>query len=493
MKYIMLLLFSVSVMAVDEISQTVTTRINTPVTFAALSPNTGRGDIAYPPALPSIWKLRYAWTNGGMTARILFRTAAADGAVLGQYDVTSGGLPSLSGQPAMDFAIWTGAQSKPLNGYMLGTTFESGPTNGVSSFAAPNSGFEGPSLTYTPSPNFVGSDSLVLLYNADARLTITINVINDAPTIALSASPAIIQAGGETSFAVATADANGQKVSVSYDYGDGSSGINATHAYAASGTYTVIATADDGFGGKSTAQTVVTVVGSDHLPKARFTTSDIVAFVGVPFVLDGITSTDEQNSIVSYSWNFGDDTPLGSVATLSHIYKSVGLVTVTLTVTDAEGFSSTVSREVEVLSEQAAATFDSEVRVTSTFYPLKQNRDILTVFARVNVGDTTLGAGSAVALEYGGKRFTTTLDKRGKAAGWVVKQNLRRQTPGTVEITFKARNTAVAESLTSAGAVDGGTVDIPFRLELGPKTILVDVATDFDLTSARGKAAGELE
>lgn len=468
MKYIMLLLLSVSV---SVMAQDNTMVINSPregVTFTPIGPDVGRG--------PDGFIITRTWTRQGV---------GSVSAIQGPNGFL--GLPS---------AIFDLANS--------GAAVPADLADVTAVLGAPLVNATEPLLTlvpffvkYAPPPGFVGNDVQVITYTINgapyATTTVTFTVANLPPTIAVTVSPNIALAGSVVSFNAITSDPDGHAPTVSYDYGDGSSGINATHAYAAPGTYTVTATADDGFGGKASAQTVVTVVGSDHLPKARFTTSDIVAFVGVPFVLDGITSTDEQNSIVSYSWNFGDNTVLGSVATLSHIYKSVGLVTVTLTVTDAEGFSSTVFREVEVLSEQAAATFDSEIRVTSTFYPLKQNRDILTVFARVNVGDTTLGAGSAVALEYGGKRFATTLDKRGKASGWVVKQNLRRQTPGTVEITFKARNTAVAESLTTAGAVDGGTVDVPFLLELGPKTILVDVPTDFELSAARGKAAGELD
>ena len=50
--------------------------------------------------------------------------------------------------------------------------------------------------------------------------------------------------------------------------------------------------------------------------------------------LDGSGSSDLEGSIVSYSWDYGDGSPLGSGVTSSHIYNTPGTYTVTLTVSD---------------------------------------------------------------------------------------------------------------------------------------------------------------
>ena len=59
-----------------------------------------------------------------------------------------------------------------------------------------------------------------------------------------------------------------------------------------------------------------------------------------PVAFDGSQSTDPDGDALTYSWNFGDNSPLGSGATPVHEYGAWGIYTVTLTVTDAAGLSS---------------------------------------------------------------------------------------------------------------------------------------------------------
>ncbi|GGD05294.1 fibrinogen-like YCDxxxxGGGW domain-containing protein [Nocardioides daphniae] len=62
--------------------------------------------------------------------------------------------------------------------------------------------------------------------------------------------------------------------------------------------------------------------------------------------LDASTSTDDRG-VTSYAWTFGDGES-GTGATTSHTYAAGGSHEVTLTVTDAQGLTSSVSRTVEV-------------------------------------------------------------------------------------------------------------------------------------------------
>lgn len=498
MRYVLALLVSVSVMGAD-FEQSVTTIANTPATFSIKGFNEGRGLILGSASPNSFYKVRTSWTGANWSTASLVQVDA-NGLELASATIPLSGATQASpfGQA---YLAWTGEQNgNSIRGVFDGnvnavvTTQSTGTLSFAASYVATD--FAGPQAIYTPAQGFVGADSFVITYRAgmtDIRsIQVNITITNTAPAISLSASPSVVLEGGSTSFLATTTDANGHTVSVSYDYGDGNTGTSTEHVYAAAGVYTVTATANDGFGGTATAQTTVTVVGQSHIPKARIQTSDIVAFVNTPFTVDGTASTDEQNQPLSFSWNFGDDTQLGSGAVLSHIYTSEGTRTLTLTVTDSEGFTNTATMEIEVLAESAAATFDSEIRVTSTYYPLKQNRDIVQVFARVNIGDAKLKDGDNVALEYAGKRYTATLNKRLKAVGWTVKQNLRRQPFGTVEVSFKARNTAIAGLLSDLGAANDAELDVPFKLELGSKSVLTNVPTLFDVGVARGKANGEL-
>jgi probable HAF family extracellular repeat protein len=60
-----------------------------------------------------------------------------------------------------------------------------------------------------------------------------------------------------------------------------------------------------------------------------------------PVTLDGTGSSDPDGDALTYAWNFGDNSPLGSGANPVHEYGAWGTYTVTLTVTDAAGLSST--------------------------------------------------------------------------------------------------------------------------------------------------------
>src|SRR5581483_7487722 len=96
-------------------------------------------------------------------------------------------------------------------------------------------------------------------------------------------------------------------------------------------------------------------------PNAAFTaTSGNV--VGQPVSVNGTSSTDPQSNsasipntsyaispgIAGYSWNWGDSMPSDTGAFQTHTFSAPGTYQVSLTVTDKLGFTSTVTRPVEV-------------------------------------------------------------------------------------------------------------------------------------------------
>lgn len=62
------------------------------------------------------------------------------------------------------------------------------------------------------------------------------------------------------------------------------------------------------------------------------------------------TSIDFDGSIASYSWNFGDGSPLAGAADPVHTYAAYGTYTVTLTVTDDDGASESYARIVRLFA-----------------------------------------------------------------------------------------------------------------------------------------------
>src|SRR5204862_5675323 len=131
-----------------------------------------------------------------------------------------------------------------------------------------------------------------------------------------------------------------------------STAANPSHTYAGGGSYTVTLTVTDNQGAASapTSRTVG-VTPPNQAPTASFTPCCNALTCNFTS-----TSSDPDGSIASYSWTFGD----GATSTLqnpSHTYAAGGSYTVTLTVTDNQGASSTpFSRSVTVSQANQAPT-----------------------------------------------------------------------------------------------------------------------------------------
>jgi probable HAF family extracellular repeat protein len=137
-----------------------------------------------------------------------------------------------------------------------------------------------------------------------------------------------------------------------WTFGDGQTGYNIvapTHTYAQPGTYAVMLEIwdNDSPANRGIITKQVTVTASppvDAPPVARFTFS----CTGTSCFLDGTSSTDDKG-IVSYSWDL-NKYPGGSATgpTVNVTYPHDGPRYVTLTVTDASGQSSSVTRQIDI-------------------------------------------------------------------------------------------------------------------------------------------------
>ena len=90
-------------------------------------------------------------------------------------------------------------------------------------------------------------------------------------------------------------------------------------------------------------------VGEGELPpNTPPTASATVSCDAGECVFDGTGSSDPDGSIVSYQWDFGDDTTPGTGATVTHTYQASGVYNASLTVTDDGGATDTITFEVNV-------------------------------------------------------------------------------------------------------------------------------------------------
>ncbi|MGH8976535.1 MAG: PKD domain-containing protein, partial [Acidimicrobiia bacterium] len=156
-----------------------------------------------------------------------------------------------------------------------------------------------------------------------------------------------------------SSDDDGSISSYAWNFGDGATATGATaqHTYASAGTYTATLTVTDNRGGTGTTTRQVSVVNPppNITPVAAFTQ-------GVTYRTGSFTSTstDEDGTIASSAWNFGDGTT-GSGATTQHVYAGPGTYPVTLTVTDNRGGTATASSSVTITDQYAADNFERSV------------------------------------------------------------------------------------------------------------------------------------
>ncbi len=148
----------------------------------------------------------------------------------------------------------------------------------------------------------------------------------------------------------ASSDPDGTIVGYSWDFGDGQqgSGAKVSHTYSTPGTYTVTLNVTDNDGDmNSTTQTLTAKVNQP--PTAVFTLTPTTGIVPLHVTCDASASSDPDDSIVGYAWDFGDGQH-GSGVNVTHTYSTAGSYTLTLTVTDSGGLTGSISHTLSVSS-----------------------------------------------------------------------------------------------------------------------------------------------
>jgi PKD repeat protein len=196
------------------------------------------------------------------------------------------------------------------------------------------------------------------VYASPGAYTVTLLAINsagssaasDVVTIAATAPPKSAFTFKANGLTVNFADAStGGPTTWSWDFGDGTTSgqQNPIHPYATAGNYTVTLTVSNA-GGSSASTQIVTVTAP---PSASFLFSANSSTRQAHF-----TDTSAGNPTV-WKWDFGDTTSSAEQNPI-HTYAAAGTYTVTLTVTNAAGSSST-SHNVTLAPLAAAFTFSA--------------------------------------------------------------------------------------------------------------------------------------
>jgi MYXO-CTERM domain-containing protein len=176
----------------------------------------------------------------------------------------------------------------------------------------------------------------------------SVTVVNAAPTL-VSISTGTPSEGLPASMRAEGSDVAADTVSYTWDFGDGTNGTGASlsHTYADEGLYEVVLTLSDEDGGETDVARSVTV--ADIAPSIAAV--DVSA--GTEGTSTGFRATVQQaaSDTITYTWNFGDGTPLVSGTDLestSHSYASEGEFVATLTVMDDDGSTDALDVAVSI-------------------------------------------------------------------------------------------------------------------------------------------------
>jgi len=100
-------------------------------------------------------------------------------------------------------------------------------------------------------------------------------------------------------------------------------------------------------------------------PVATFTYLPITPLTGQTVTFNASLSTPDGGIIISYFWDFGDETNATGVIT-THTYIDNGTYTVTLTVTDDDGLTDTDPQNITVLNRPPVASFNESAETVPT-------------------------------------------------------------------------------------------------------------------------------
>jgi PKD repeat protein len=255
-------------------------------------------------------------------------------------------------------------------------------------------------------------------------------------------------------------DAEGPIANYAWDFGDQETGTGPTptHEYAAGGTYEVTLTVTDGDGATDSVTRPITIVAENKAPVAQFTTSTN----GLTLGADGSGSTDSDGTIETYAWDFGDNAD-GSGATVTHLYAAGGSYDVTLTVTDNDGATHTLTKQVTVSAAAPPFAADAFGRTVSNSWGNADIGGAWTPSTGTNLSVTggrgtmrmaTAGSGPSVALTTATStdtemRSTIGIDKVATGSGVYVTLRSRITTGGEYQavVRYLSNNGSVSLKL----------------------------------------------
>lgn len=173
---------------------------------------------------------------------------------------------------------------------------------------------------------------------------------NQSPVASFTANPQNGIAPLVVNFnATGSTDPDGNIVSYAWTFGDGgtATGPTPSHTFQNPGLYSVLLTVTDNQNAIGTTTRNIGATPPPEPPEAVIVANPTTGFAPLTVNFSGGLSSDLDGSIVSYSWSFGDATT-GSGPFVAHTYSTPGTYTASLTVTDTQNLTDTVTSNIVV-------------------------------------------------------------------------------------------------------------------------------------------------
>jgi hypothetical protein len=195
----------------------------------------------------------------------------------------------------------------------------------------------------------------------DSYAFATVNIYNRPPVVNIG-GPYNAKPGNPINFdASATTDPDGDALAYVWNFGDGSplftGGPQTSHLYPDLGSYQVVLTVQDNFGG-IVHDTTQAIISNNLIPLVEIRASE-VSVIGactdtyqIDFTIE--QAEDPDGSVVGYDWDFDDGSPHSNSSTsVSHTFAVPGTYDVKLWVTDNEGAVGVDSLRITLTADHA--------------------------------------------------------------------------------------------------------------------------------------------
>lgn len=233
-------------------------------------------------------------------------------------------------------------------------------------------------------------------------------------------------------------DPDGDALTYSWDFGDGNTGTTATpsHTYTSRGIYTVTLIVNDGTSDSVVSETIATVYTPGQ--PVPYADGPYEGSVGNQIVFTARGSFDPNGDPMTYTWDFGDGSPLATGIAPTHTYGMAGNYIVTLTVNDGS---------VDVLIFTSANISTGDILGSRRLF-YEAGRDLLFGEVRTESRSEILN-------------LTAVMDRDGDGVFETDLGQLSRETTGMFELNYPNFNTTLGftptiDSVVKFFSTDGG-------------------------------------